>query len=96
MDTPKKRMLAAQTLYEQMTQDNAHLEAFERALTTMAARAGEMRDYYQAQWLQDMEALEQAGEYLEVMGEDPIFIQLESQYDAIKRILLKCAEYINR
>lgn len=95
-ETPKSRMTAAQTLYEQMQQDNAALEAFEKSLQSISSRAKEMLSYYETQWLEDMEVLYKEGEQMEVMGEDPIYNAVDDQYAAVKRILLACAEYINR
>lgn len=95
-ETPKSRMTAAQTLYEQMQQDNAALEAFEKSLQSISSRTKEMLSYYETQWLEDMEVLYKEGEQMEVMGEDPIYNAVDDQYAAVKRILLACAEYINR
>ena len=96
--TPKQRMLAAETLYKKIQKDNAALRQFEEALDGMADRAGDMLTYYQSQWLEDRDALEadQEAQALEAMGEDPIYIEITEQYVVVKRILLKCAEYINR
>lgn len=98
-DTPRERMLAAEALYQEMRKDNAALRQFEESLDAMAERAEDMRSYYQTQWLEDRDALEDAEDEvrnLEAMGEDPIFIEITEQYETLKRILLKCAAYINR
>lgn len=97
--TPRERMLAAEAMYQKMRKDNAALRQFEEALEGMADRANDMLKYYQAQWLEDRDALQEAEEdiqALEAMGEDPIYLEVTEQYVVIKRILLKCAEYINR
>lgn len=95
-NTPKERMLAAQGLYEKMQQDNAALQAFEESLKGISERAADMLTYYEADWLEDMEGLYEAGEQIEVMGEDHIYNAIEDQYNTVKRILLLCAQHINR
>ena len=94
--TPKARMLEAQKLYEQIKEDNAALRAFEDVLSAAFERMGRMQTYYQDSWMEDMDTLDKAGENIEVMGQDPIYNEMEDQYAAVKRIILKCAEYINR
>lgn len=91
----KKRMLEAQALYEQIKKDNEALTAFKDQMDAMFERMEKMLAYYGEEWMDDMLALEEAGEQIEVMGEDPIYEEIVEQDIQIKEILLKCAQYVN-
>lgn len=91
----KERMLAAQAQYEQIKSDNAELKKFRDSLDQISERMGNLLEYYESMWMEDMDLLYKEGENIEVMGQDPIYDEIVEQDQVIKEILLKCAEYIN-
>lgn len=95
-ENAKDRMLSAQEIYEEVKKDNAELNAMLDAFPEKFARMKQLLSYYESDWMEDMETLDRQGVNIEVMGQDPIYEEIQEQYQTIKKILLACAEYINR
>ena len=94
--TKENKLQEMQELFNEVQNDNKQLKKFLKELSQMEKRSLKLSEYYTGEWIEEREMVDSALDYFEITNEDSIYDELTDQYIHMKKLLKKCADYINK
>ena len=94
--TKENKLQEMQELFNEVQNDNKQLKKFLKELSQMEKRSLKLSEYYTGEWIEEREMVDSALNYFEITNEDSIYDELTDQYILMKKLLKKCADYINK